>query len=88
MKRENIIGRAHRAGVKPSLGVDIPSRVALDLFRAQPESQALGAEGAIQGWIFQQFLTLLALTPKALALSAGASDGSAYASQPRAPWMM
>ena len=28
----NIIGRAHRAGVKPSLGVDIPSRVALDLF--------------------------------------------------------
>ncbi|WP_017760862.1 amidohydrolase family protein [Pseudacidovorax intermedius] len=28
----NIIGRAHRAGVTPSLGVDIPSRVALDLF--------------------------------------------------------
>lgn len=27
-----IIGRAHRAGVTPSLGVDIPSRVALDLF--------------------------------------------------------
>jgi len=28
----SIIGRAHRAGVTPSLGVDIPSRVALDLF--------------------------------------------------------
>ncbi|MGH8765721.1 MAG: amidohydrolase family protein [Burkholderiales bacterium] len=28
----DIIGRAHRAGVTPSLGVDIPSRVALDLF--------------------------------------------------------
>ncbi len=28
----SIIGRAHRAGVSPSLGVDIPSRVALDLF--------------------------------------------------------
>jgi cytosine/adenosine deaminase-related metal-dependent hydrolase len=27
-----IVGRAHRAGVTPSLGVDIPSRVALDLF--------------------------------------------------------
>ncbi|WP_077001993.1 amidohydrolase family protein [Variovorax sp. KK3] len=28
----SIISRAHRAGVTPSLGVDIPSRVALDLF--------------------------------------------------------
>jgi cytosine/adenosine deaminase-related metal-dependent hydrolase len=28
----DVIGRAHRAGVTPSLGVDIPSRVALDLF--------------------------------------------------------
>ncbi|TFZ04993.1 amidohydrolase family protein [Ramlibacter rhizophilus] len=28
----SIIGRAHRAGVTPSLGVDIPSRVAMDLF--------------------------------------------------------
>jgi cytosine/adenosine deaminase-related metal-dependent hydrolase len=28
----DIIGRAHRAGVTPSLGIDIPSRVALDLF--------------------------------------------------------
>jgi cytosine/adenosine deaminase-related metal-dependent hydrolase len=28
----SIIGRAHRAGVTPSLGIDIPSRVALDLF--------------------------------------------------------
>jgi cytosine/adenosine deaminase-related metal-dependent hydrolase len=28
----SIIRRAHRAGVTPSLGVDIPSRVALDLF--------------------------------------------------------
>ena len=28
----SIIGRAHRAGVTPSLGVDIPSRVALDIF--------------------------------------------------------
>jgi cytosine/adenosine deaminase-related metal-dependent hydrolase len=28
----SIIGRAQRAGVTPSLGIDIPSRVALDLF--------------------------------------------------------
>ncbi|RDI24386.1 cytosine/adenosine deaminase-related metal-dependent hydrolase [Pseudacidovorax intermedius] len=27
-----VMGRAHRAGVTPSLGVDVPSRVALDLF--------------------------------------------------------
>ncbi|GAA4341370.1 amidohydrolase family protein [Variovorax defluvii] len=27
-----VIARAHRAGVTPSLGVDVPSRVALDLF--------------------------------------------------------
>ena len=27
-----VIARAHRAGVMPSLGVDVPSRVALDLF--------------------------------------------------------
>lgn len=27
-----IVGRAHRAGVTPSLGIDIPSRVAMDLF--------------------------------------------------------
>ena len=47
-------------------------RVALDLFRAQPESQALGAEGAIQGWIFQQFLTLLALTPISASMSVAA----------------
>jgi ABC-2 type transport system permease protein len=47
-------------------------RVALDLFRAQPQSQALGAEGAIQGWIFQQFLTLLALTPISASMSVAA----------------
>jgi cytosine/adenosine deaminase-related metal-dependent hydrolase len=28
----DIVGRAHRAGVLPTLGIDIPSRVALDLF--------------------------------------------------------
>lgn len=28
----SVIARAHRAGVTPSLGVDVPSRVALDLF--------------------------------------------------------
>lgn len=28
----SIVGRAHRAGVTPSLGVDVPSRITMDLF--------------------------------------------------------
>lgn len=47
-------------------------RLALELFRTQPHTQALGAEGAIQGWIFQQFLTLLALTPISASMSVAA----------------
>lgn len=44
----NIIGRAHRAGVTPSLGVDIPSRVALDLFaQMRLTFQVMRAEEAL-----------------------------------------
>ena len=47
-------------------------RLALELFQTQPDSRALGPEGAIQGWIFQQFLTLLALTPVSASMSVAA----------------
>ncbi|RZL60893.1 MAG: hypothetical protein EOP81_18995 [Variovorax sp.] len=44
----NIIGRAHRAGVTPSLGIDIPSRVALDLFaQMRLTFQVMRAEEAL-----------------------------------------
>ena len=44
----NIIGRAHRAGVTPSLGVDVPSRVALDLFaQMRLTFQVMRAEEAL-----------------------------------------
>jgi len=44
----NIIGRAHRTGVTPSLGVDIPSRVALDLFaQMRLTFQVMRAEEAL-----------------------------------------
>ena len=44
-------------------------QIALDLYRAQPWLRDLDAEGAIQAWIFQQFLVLLVLTPVAVSMS-------------------
>jgi ABC-2 type transport system permease protein len=47
-------------------------RVALEMYRQQPGTRALDPEGAIQAWIFQQFLLLLVLTPIAGAMSVAA----------------
>ena len=46
--------------------------IALDMYRRQPALRGLSAEGAIQGWIFQQFLILLVLTPVAGSMSVAA----------------
>lgn len=44
----SIVGRAHRAGVTPSLGVDIPSRISLDLFtQMRMTFQVMRAEEAL-----------------------------------------
>ncbi|MEQ1574103.1 MAG: ABC transporter permease [Vicinamibacterales bacterium] len=47
-------------------------RVAIDMYRSQAGSRRLDPEGAIQAWIFQQFLLLLVLTPIAGAMSMAA----------------
>lgn len=47
-------------------------RVALELYRSQPGTRSLDPEGAIQAWIFQQFLPLLVLTPVAGSMSVAA----------------
>lgn len=39
--------------------------LAVEMYRQQPSARALDPEGAIQAWIFQQFLVLLVLTPVA-----------------------
>ncbi|MBI4885989.1 MAG: ABC transporter permease [Acidobacteria bacterium] len=49
-------------------------RVALEIYRSQPGLAGLDPEGAIQAWIFQQFLVLLVLTPVAGAMSVAASS--------------
>ena len=46
--------------------------VAVQMYRNQPWSRNLDPEGAIQAWIFQQFLLLLVLTPIAGAMSMAA----------------
>ena len=47
-------------------------RIALEMYRDQPATRQLDAEGAIQAMIFQQFLILLVLTPVAGAMSVAA----------------
>ena len=47
-------------------------RVAVELSRGQPGLRDLSPEGAIQAWIFQQFLILLVLTPVAGSMSVAA----------------
>lgn len=46
--------------------------VALEIYRTQPALSGLDSEGAIQAWIFQQFLILLVLTPVAGSMSVAA----------------
>jgi ABC-2 type transport system permease protein len=47
-------------------------QIAIEMYGAQPSTRSLGPEGAIQAWIFQQFLLLLVLTPIAGAMSVAA----------------
>ncbi len=47
-------------------------RIAVETYRTQPALRHLSPEAAIQGWIFQQFLVLLVLTPVAGAMSVAA----------------
>jgi ABC-2 type transport system permease protein len=47
-------------------------QIATDMYRQQPGTGFLDPEGAIQAWIFQQFLVLLVLTPVAGSMSVAA----------------
>jgi ABC-2 type transport system permease protein len=47
-------------------------QVAVEMYRNQPGTRNLDPEGAIQAWIFQQFLVLLVLTPVAASMSVAA----------------
>lgn len=47
-------------------------QVAVEMYRDQPRARALDPEGAIQAWIFQQFLVLLVLTPVAGSMAVAA----------------
>ena len=46
--------------------------IAVETYRNQPAMRGLDPEGAIQAWIFQQFLVLLVLTPVAGSMSVAA----------------
>ena len=46
--------------------------IAVQFYRDQPAFVNLDPEGAIQAWIFQQFLVLLVLTPVAGSMSVAA----------------
>jgi ABC-2 type transport system permease protein len=46
--------------------------VALEMYREQPSTASLDPEGAVQAWIFQQFLILLVLTPVAGSMAVAA----------------
>jgi ABC-2 type transport system permease protein len=47
-------------------------QVALEMYRDQPGLRGLDPEGAVQAWIFQQFLILLVITPVAASMSVAA----------------
>ncbi len=47
-------------------------QIAIEMYRNQPATRALDPEGAIQAWIFQQFVLLLVLTPVAGSMSVAA----------------
>lgn len=46
--------------------------IAVEMYRDQPSTRALDPEGAIQAWIFQQFLVLLVMAPIAGSMSVAA----------------
>ncbi len=47
-------------------------QIAIEMYRNEPSMQGLDPEGAMQAWIFQQFLVLLVLTPVAGSMSVAA----------------
>jgi ABC-2 type transport system permease protein len=47
-------------------------KIAIEMYRNQPMTRGLDPEGAIQAWIFQQFVLLLVLTPVAGSMSVAA----------------
>ena len=47
-------------------------QIAVQMYQREPNTRALSAEGAVQAWIFQQFLLLLVFTPIAGAMSIAA----------------
>jgi len=47
-------------------------QIAVEMYRNQPSTRMLDPEGAIQAWIFQQFVLLLVLTPVAGSMSVAA----------------
>jgi ABC-2 type transport system permease protein len=58
------------AGERLSDSSDV--EIAVEMYRNQPSMRGLDPEGAIQAWIFQQFLVLLVLTPVAGSMSVAA----------------
>ena len=60
----------HFAGERLSDSSDF--EIAVEMYRSQPSTSSLDPEGAIQAWIFQQFLVLLVLTPVAGSMSVAA----------------
>jgi ABC-2 type transport system permease protein len=46
--------------------------IALEMYKSQPEFQALDPEAAVQAWIFQTFLIFMIITPVAGAMSIAA----------------
>jgi len=46
--------------------------IAVEMYKTEPSVQGLDPEGAVQAWIFQQFLVLLVLTPVAGSMSVAA----------------
>ncbi|MBM3817678.1 MAG: hypothetical protein FJW14_01480 [Acidimicrobiia bacterium] len=47
-------------------------QVALEMYREQPGTRDLDPEGAIQAWLFQQFLVMLMLAPTAASMAVAA----------------
>jgi ABC-2 type transport system permease protein len=47
-------------------------QIAVEMFRSQPITRGMDPEGAIQAWIFQQFLPLLVIGPVAASMSVAA----------------
>jgi ABC-2 type transport system permease protein len=65
-----VIAVPYLAGERLSDSSDF--KVAVEMYRSQPATRDLDPEGAIQAWIFHQFLIMLVLTPVTGAVSVAA----------------